>query len=177
MGSFAFFWPGRVLMMLYSAAKMPLLVGSATLLCALPFYVLHLVLGLRADFPAAVRAVVSGQASMALALASLAPLTRFAYFCGLTHPQAILFNGAMFALATAAGHAVMMRRYRPLIASDPRHRLTLWTWVTLYVFVGIQAGWMLRPFIGTPGKPVTFFRDEPFSNAYIVVLRLIAGQG
>jgi hypothetical protein len=31
---------------------------------------------------------------------------------------------------------------------------------------------MLRPFVGAPGLPVTFFRDEPFSNAYVAVAKL-----
>ena len=51
----------------------------------------------------------------------------------------------------------------------------LWLWMLLYAFVGIQMGWMLRPFIGSPALAVTFFRPEPFSNAYEFVLRLIVG--
>ena len=51
----------------------------------------------------------------------------------------------------------------------------LMIWVGLYAFVGMQMGWMLRPFIGDPGLPVAFFRQEPFSNAYVVIARLIFG--
>jgi hypothetical protein len=49
----------------------------------------------------------------------------------------------------------------------------LLAWAALYIFVGIQMGWMLRPFIGDPAAPVGFFRPEPFSNAYEVVARLL----
>ena len=52
----------------------------------------------------------------------------------------------------------------------------LYAWLVLYAFVGIQMGWMLRPFIGAPDMATGFFRSEPFSNAYIVVLRLIFGR-
>ena len=97
------------------------------------------------------------------------------YFCGVGHRHAILFNALMFTIAAGAGQVVLWRGYAPLIAQRPRHRVVLWTWLVLYAFVGIQMGWMLRPFIGTPGAPVTFFRDEPFSNAYVVVVRLIVG--
>jgi hypothetical protein len=67
----------------------------------------------------------------------------------------------------------MRRAYTPLIARNPLHRRTLVLWTILYAFVGIQMGWTLRPFIGNPGTFPTFFRDEPFTNAYIVVLRLL----
>jgi hypothetical protein len=31
-------------------------------------------------------------------------------------------------------------------------------WVLVFALVGAQMSWMLRPFIGAPGTPVTFFR-------------------
>jgi hypothetical protein len=33
-------------------------------------------------------------------------------------------------------------------------------WVALYVFVGIQMGWILRPFIGSPELPFILFRGK-----------------
>ena len=85
----------------------------------------------------------------------------------------------MFTVVTALGQVVMFRRYREL-TSDPvrggRHRIMLWLWVVLYMFVGMQMGWMLRPFVGSPGLPAAFFRAEPFTNAYVVILRLVFGQ-
>jgi hypothetical protein len=175
MGSFELDSPERALLMVFGAAKVPLLIFVTTLICLPAYFMLNTVLGLRAEFAAATRAVIAAQAALTLALASLAPFTRFAYFSGLDHRQAILFNAAMFTLATAAGQVVLLRRYRPLIARNPRHRITLWSWVVMYAFVGIQSGWMLRPFVGTPGRPVTFLRDEPFSNAYVVIARLVVG--
>jgi hypothetical protein len=53
--------------------------------------------------------------------------------------------------------------------------LLLLAWTLLYAFVGMQMGWMLRPFVGSHDLPVTFFRDEPFSNAYIAILQLFFG--
>ena len=47
--------------------------------------------------------------------------------------------------------------------------------ISIFSLVGMQMGWMLRPFVGTPGRPVTFFREEPFSNAYVVIARLVFG--
>ena len=43
----------------------------------------------------------------------------------------------------------------------------------IYVFVGIQMGWVLRPFIGDPPLPVQFFREGSWSNAYEVVIQMV----
>lgn len=175
MGSFHLTSLDRAMLMVYGAAKVPLLIFVTSLICLPAYFTLNTVLRLRPDFPAAARAVLSAQSSLTLALASLAPLTRFIYWCGVDHRWALLTNAMMFTLATAAAQVVLIRRYRPLITRNPRHRIMLAAWVVMYAFVGTQCGWMLRPFVGTPSMPVTFLRDEPFSNAYVVVARLILG--
>ena len=76
-------------------------------------------------------------------------------------------------LGTLAAQLVMRRLYRPLIVRNARHRALFWTWAAMYVFVGIQMGWSLRPFVGSPGAFPTFFRNEPFTNAYVEVGRII----
>jgi hypothetical protein len=176
MGSFALVRPERLEMVLYAAVKMPILILGTTLVCLPGFFVLNTVLGLRADFALAVRAILAGQAAVTAALASLGPITRVAYLSGIDHRGALLFNAAMFTVATGIAQLVMFRRYRELIRRNSRHRVMLWAWVVIYAFVGIQMGWMLRPFVGSPHIPVTFFRAEPFSNAYLEVLRLITGS-
>jgi hypothetical protein len=175
MGSFALSgdrWP----LVFYAAVKVPILILGTTAVCMPGFFVLNTVLGLRNDFPLALRAILAGQAALTIALASLGPFTRLIYISGASHRGALLFNAAMFTVATGVAQLVLLRRYRQLIARDPHHRVMLWTWIILYAFVGIQLGWMLRPFVGNPAIPVAFLRDEPFSNAYIVVLRLIVGS-
>jgi len=87
---------------------------------------------------------------------------------------ALLFNAFMFGVASVAAQMVVRRYYGPLIRRSPRHRQLLRVWFLLYVFVGIQMAWVLRPFIGDPDLPVTFFRSEAWGNAYVVVARLLA---
>lgn len=176
MGSFSATEPARWLLSVYSAIKVPLLLGTTTLICLPGYFVLNTVLGLRDDFRAALQAILAGQAALAIALASLAPLTLVWYASDVSYRAALLFNAGAFLIATLAGQAVMLRYYRPLIARDARHRLGLAAWLGLYAFVGIQMGWMLRPFIGAPGEPPQFFRPEPFTNAYVVVARLLTGS-
>lgn len=175
MGTFSLDSIQRSPLTLYSALKLPMLLAVSTGLCLPGFFVLNTALGLRADISRALQAILLAQACVALALGSMAPLILFAYASGITHERALVANCLLFALATGIGHISMWRRYQQLCADPergPRHRFMLRAWVVMYAFVGTQMGWMLRPFVGNPDMPVAFFRQEPFSNAYIEVIRV-----
>ena len=47
-------------------------------------------------------------------------------------------------------------------------------WIVVYAFVGIQAGYVLRPFVGSPEMAPSFLRKESFQNAYVKVWSLIS---
>jgi hypothetical protein len=173
MGSYRATEPGRWLLIVFGTVKGPLLLFATASLCIAPFYAINAALGLRRDWGRALRAIAAGQAALSLALASLAPLTRLAYVSGLGHRHAVLFNLAMFTVASLAGQRVIARYYRPLIARSRLHVAMLVLWLGMYGFVGVQTAWMLRPFIGTPDRAVTFFREEPFSNAYVALADLM----
>ena len=173
MGAFGGFSGDRLMQVVFSAAKVPLLI-LVTMALAMPsFFVINSLLGLRADFPAVLRAVAGTQAVMAVVLASLAPYTAVWYASTRDYHEATLFNAMMFAVASLSAQWVLRQRYAPLVASNPRHRWMLWAWLVLYAFVGVQMGWVLRPFIGQPGKAVTFFRGDSWGNAYVIVAETI----
>jgi hypothetical protein len=173
MGSFGGIRDERIWQLVFSAVKVPLLL-LATFLISLPsFFVLNTLLGLRNDFVAALRSLVATQAGLAVVLASLAPLTVFWYASSDYYRMAVLFNGLMFAIASFAAQWLLRRYYAPLVSRNPKHRWLLWTWVVIYAFVGIQMGWVLRPFVGDPGLAVQFFRQESWGNAYVVVSQSI----
>jgi hypothetical protein len=173
MGLFGGVFGDRMWQVCFSALKVPLLL-VVTFLLGLPcFFVLNTLLGLRQDFADALRALLAAQAGLAIILASLAPLTAFWYASSGDYHQALLFNGLMFAVASFSAQGLVRAYYRPLVARDRRHRWMLWTWLGLYVFVGIQMAWVLRPFVGAPDQPVQFIRAESWGNAYEVVLRLV----
>ncbi len=171
MGSYAH----RPLQMAYSGIKVPILLSLSTLVCLPSFFVLNTLLGLREDFPAAIRGVLASQATVAVALLSLLPIVLFFYASSEHYPAAIQANGFLFFLATLAGQRSLDRHYRPLVRKDPRHRIARRAWVVLYVFVAIQLAWVLRPFIGFPKLDVHFFREGAWSNAYVVIVRDLLG--
>ena len=79
----------------------------------------------------------------------------------------------MFSVASVGAQGILRRGYRPLIALDSKHRWLLRTWIFLYAFIGIQMGWNLRPFVGSPDEPVRFFREGPWQNAFVIVARIL----
>lgn len=175
MGSYHFVSAERLWQVAYSGVKLPILILTTTLICLPGFAVLNTVLGLRDDLRDSMQAILAGQAGLSLTLAALGPLTRFWYFSMSSYRGALLFNAGVFAVATLAGHLVMFRYYRSLMQRHRYHWIAFYAWLAMYTFVGIQMGWTLRPFVGSPDMPTTFLRAEPFSNAYVVVARLIFG--
>jgi hypothetical protein len=169
MGSFG----GRPGQALVSATKVPLLLMTTVSLGLPSFFVLNTLLGVRSDFAAALRAVIASQAGLTIILVSLAPLTAFWYASSSDYRSAILFNAFMFAVASVGSQWLLHRAYRPLIARNARHRWLLRTWLVLYAFIGVQMGWILRPFIGASDQPVQFFRRDLWDNAYVIVARMI----
>jgi hypothetical protein len=163
----------RVWQVVYAAAKVPLLLLAAFLLGLPSFFVFNTLFGLRRDFLQAVRAIMATQAGLAVVLASLAPFTALWYASSSDYAAALRFNGLMFAVASFAAQWLLREYYQPLIHRNRKHRWMLWTWLGIYVFVAIQLAWILRPFVGAPGSPVQFFREESWGNAYVVVAQLV----
>jgi hypothetical protein len=130
-------------------------------------------LGLHADFGQALRALMTTQAALTIVLAGLAPFTLFVYASGCDYDQALAFNAAMFGIASLSVQVLVHRLYRPLIRKDSRHRWMVMTWIVIYSFVGIQMGWVLRPFIGSLDQATSFFREGAWGNAYLVVFELL----
>lgn len=169
-------WTAQGWQMAYSAVKVPLLI-ALTLLISLPsFWVLSTLLGLRDDFRQSLSAIVSAQAGLMIILSSLAPLTLLCYV-SLSGPaaysMAVLINAFFFGFSSVTAQRLLARYYRQLIQRNSRHRVMLRVWILVYAFVGIQSGYVLRPFIGSPARPITFFREEPFENAYVRVLGMV----
>ncbi len=169
MGSFG---GARFYQMLFSAMKLPILLAATFILSLPSFFVVTTLLGLRDDFAASVRAIVATQAGLTIILFSLSPFTLLWYVSFDSYDAAILFNLLIFTIASVSSQWLLRRFYRPLILSNPRHRLMMWSWLVIYAFVGIQMGWVLRPFIGYPGTATTFFRAGAWGNAYSEVLQI-----
>jgi len=173
MGTYGGISSGRLLQVFYSGVKVPLLLLTTFALSLPSFWVLNMLLGLTEDFARVLWALVAAQATLTMVLASFAPLTAFWYVSAEDYHAAILFNAAMFGAASFASQMILRRAYRPLIARNPRHRWMRRLWLVIFAFVGIQMGWVLRPFLGDPTRPVQFFRADSWGNAYEEIAKMI----
>lgn len=52
-------------------------------------------------------------------------------------------------------------------------KLVFRCWIVLFGLVGAQMGWVLRPFIGSPTQPFTWFRARE-SNIFLAVIKALA---
>src|SRR4051812_29299027 len=173
MGSYSGVLGDRWKQVIYSALKVPFLL-IATFLLSLPsFFVISTLLGLREDFIQSLRVLIATQAALTIILASFAPFTALWYLSSTDYQAAVLFNAGMFGISSIAAQVLLRRFYAPLIARNPRHRLLVRAWLMVYAFIGIQMGWILRPFIGDPLSPTRFFREHMWGNAYEVVMRMV----
>lgn len=169
MGTFGGFQGDRPWLLLFAALKVPLLLVITFVVCLPSYFVLNTLFGLRDDFSAVLQALAKTQAAMGILLLSLAPYTLFWYASSAHYNGAIFFNAMIFGTASLAAQWLLRREYRPLICRNPRHQLLLRIWLVLFAFVGVQTAWVLRPFIGQPGLPAQFFRDEAWGNAYVAL--------
>lgn len=167
MGSFGGVFGERFLQVVYSAVKVPFLLMGTFALSLPSFFVVNTLFGLRSDFSYSLRALLATQAGLTIVLASFAPFTILWYASSSNYRGAILFNTLMFGCASFTAQGLLRRFYEPLIQRDPRHRTLLRAWLVIYAFVGIQMGWVLRPFIGSPNAPTQFFRQDAWGNAYV----------
>jgi len=173
MGTFGGIGGERFWQLVFSGVKVPLLL-LVTFVLALPsFFVMNNLVGVGEDFPRVLRALVTTQAVLTIVLASLAPFTLLWYASSSNYRIAIFFNSLMFAVASITAQFWLRRHYAVLIARDIRHRTLLRLWLLLYAFVGIQMGWVLRPFIGDPGSSVQFFRADSWGNAYVILSQML----
>ena len=173
MGSFGGVLGERFWQVVFSAVKVPLLLPATFALSLPSFFVVNTLFGLRSDFLHSIRALLATQAGLTVVLASLAPFTILWYASSSNYRGAIVFNTLMFGSASLTAQWLLRRFYEPLIRRDRRHRTLLRAWLVIYTFVGIQMGWVLRPFIGSPDLAPQFFRQDAWGNAYVKLANII----
>jgi hypothetical protein len=136
------------------------------------------------------RLVVYALGVLLAVLAAFGPIVAFFSLTTTSYPFVVLLNVAVFAAAGAFGlsflHRTLQRlaavrhappaepegvvvlpesgERRPVVARPvPRVSPVFYAWMILFGVVGAQMGWVLRPFIGSPDAPFTWFRPREAS--------------
>ncbi len=175
-----------------STVKTPLLFLITLVVTVPSLYVASALARSPLDFASTLKLLMVGVLIDLAMLASLGPITAFFTLSTDSYPFLVLLNVAFFAAGGLVGLAVLRRAVDAMFApqapvigpplppgtNDPnarRRRIAervFWTWTVVYGVVGAQTGWILRPFIGAPGLPFTWFRERD-SNVLEAVLHTL----
>lgn len=201
MGTFAMFSRNGPALeqVLATMLKVPLLF-YLTLLVTLPsLYVLNAIVGSRLTLKSVVRLLVATLGVNVAVLCSMGPIVAFFSVSTTSYPFMVLLNVVVFATAGFLAQMFLLQTLqrlniaqtladaripepesdapsplRPL--SDEflgrRVKTIFRVWLVVFGLVGAQMGWVLRPFIGNPNIPFTWFRGRQ-SNFFEAVLQTI----
>jgi len=159
----------------FTALKFPLLVFLTCGANAVFNGCLGQLLGSGMGFRQTTLAILMSFAVTAIVLAAVAPIMLFLLWN--TPPLAegnalgghsitLLAHVGMIALAGVIGVRRLFRLAVQTSGSPSAARRVLLGWLVGNLLLGAQLAWVLRPFIGTPGLPVEFFRDHPFEGNF-----------
>ena len=161
---------------LFTAVKLPLVLLSTALGNALLNAMLAPLLGVNIGLRQSLLAVLMSFAIAGAILGGVAPLLAFVIWnapplarsacAGTTHAFILLTIVAAIAFAGIAANVRLLRLLERLGGSASVARRVLFAWLSVNLFLGSQLAWMLRPFVGSPGLPVQFIRDEPLKGSF-----------
>jgi len=161
----------------YSAVKLPLILLLTATGNALLNAVLAPLLGLAITLRQSLVCVLAGFAISAVFLGGIAPVLAFETWSlpalgadagANRHAFYILQTTQVAAIAIAgfAGNARLFQLLSRLAPDRQVARRVLLAWLLGNFLLGTQAGWILRPYFGTPNLPVEFLRTHPLEGNF-----------
>jgi len=191
MGSFGLF--GRAepeyWQVVASGLKVPALF-LLTLAVTFPsLYVFNTILGTKLEFGRLIRVLMAAMSVLIAVLASLGPIVAFFSATTTNYPFILMLNVAVFGTSGVFGGVYLFRQLTrdtdpildPEAAFIPKKSSGLgavfYVWLVAFALVGTQMAWVLRPFVGSPWLPFTWFRprEASFFEAVLKSLRQLFG--
>ncbi|MEN9020515.1 MAG: hypothetical protein ABF370_08400 [Verrucomicrobiales bacterium] len=188
--------------MFSAALKLPVLIIGATLVTLPSLYVFLALFDVSLSFKQVLGGMLAANTIFATVIASLGPIVGFFSLSSQSYPFILLLNVTICGLGGFLGMRLVVKTLAasqpepdPVIAkaseetkaddqppSLPNEPMAapegqswkgiLGVWMVLYVFVGTQLAWILRPFIGNPESPFVWFRGK--SGSFVdAVLRAL----
>lgn len=157
---FHFGW--EFLMMVTTAIKVPVLFLLTLLIVISPIYVSSTFVGAKVTFSQVVTMLLASLAVTTITLASMASVAFFFALTTTSYQFIKLLHVAVFAYAGVIGLSFLMRCFNAVVGLGvySGKRLLFVAWLLLYMFVGTQLAWVMRPFVGYPGMQYTLFRER-----------------
>ena len=176
--------------LLSSAVKVPALFFLTLAVCLPSLSVFSALLGARLGLADLLRVVVAAIAVGLAVLASFAPITAFFTLTTDSYPFMKLLSVFFLAVSGAVGLTFLLNLLRRIEDAPaalreaeggagaqarkeaPVGRGLLRVWVLVYGLVGMQMGWLLRPFIGNPDLPFAWYRERG-GNVFLDLLHTL----
>jgi hypothetical protein len=141
------FWHGGS-QILYAGAKLPVVTVGTLILCAPAFYAISAVFGRPWSLRSVLALMLVAGARFALVLLAATPVVWLVIDLGASYDLSKLVAAFAYALAGLSALTLLLRG----LGDGPGKRTTLALFVGVFLLVGAQTAWILRPYLGTPGK-------------------------
>jgi hypothetical protein len=141
----------------YAALKLPLVTVGTLVLCVPAFYAIAATFGRPGSLRSAVSIMLVAGARFSLVLLAAAPVVWLTVNLGASYDAVKLVAALAYALGGLAALGLILRALGP----GPGKIATVVTFVAVFLLVGGQTAWILRPYLGTPGPgKVTLFTQK-----------------
>lgn len=160
---------------LSSALKIPTLFFLTLAVCAPALFTFNVLLGSKLSLKQIVAMLMVKTFLISLILVSFAPIMLFFIVTASSHDFTTLLNVSMCSIAGAFGLSLLWKGmdYITLKQDEAPNNGILIIWIGIYMFVGTQLAWSLRPFVGETGF-FSWFREID-GNFYAYLLSLLTG--
>ncbi|MFC2173744.1 actin-binding WH2 domain-containing protein [Acidobacteriota bacterium] len=157
------------LQILFAAIKVPLLLFGTMAICLPTLYTFNLLLGSKLSFKQTLAVLLMSNYLLCLVLVSFAPILLFFILSTSSKSFAILLNVAIFTISGLFGVSLLWKAMQFLSerSGDTDKAVIIKVWSVIYMFVGTQMAWLLRPFIGEKDAVILFREIE--GNFYVAV--------
>jgi hypothetical protein len=152
----------KLLTIVGTAVKVPVLYLVTLAIVLPPIYVSNAFVGARLKLRQMIACVLGALAVTVTALGSMATIAAFFALTSKSYDFIKLLHVVIFAYAGLSGLSYLVRCMRVMLPTGrkgiPQGLFVLW--FALYMFVGTQMAWVLRPFVGSPGMDFELFRPR-----------------
>jgi hypothetical protein len=152
----------------FAALKMPIGVLGTLAIAAPAFYVLAAIFGRPWGLRPVLSLMLSAGARFSLVLLAMTPPLWLLIDFGAPYESIKVVATIVYGLAGLAGLEVLVRG----LGAGPGRHLTIGLFVGVFLLIGGQNAWVLRPYLGTPGDPeVTMFTRKREGGLVVQLLQ------
>ncbi len=161
------------LQIIASTIKMPLLLLGTMGICLPALFTFNMLLGSKLNITQTISLLLVSNYLLAFVLASLAPIL---VFFAIATPDKHFVSLLNFIFCTLAGVFFLLflwsgMKFLTIRARAKYNPNIIQIWSLIYMFVGTQLSWLLRPFLGNRGE-FALFRDVE-GNFYVAIFEVI----